>query len=225
MMSRPPQPAEAIKALTAAMEIAPEDPEVAFNLAAVLESSECCCCCKAGERILPLPVLAGGRNHVGSGIGMRRYPESSGHRWSFQPQTVASTVRCSSHCTRIPELTIKPTLSRLLSPSTARPRPVALSAPPPTFATSVPRSWPSRCARRRPTISKRCLEPIPLGTHSSLARTPRAAHPPSVLSPQPISSTRENLKSGKSHARATTKPVAPRYAHWRLPIYPTTIWS
>ncbi|RSH87976.1 uncharacterized protein EHS24_000499 [Apiotrichum porosum] len=40
MMSRPPQPAEAIKALTAAMEIAPEDPEVAFNLAAVLESTD-----------------------------------------------------------------------------------------------------------------------------------------------------------------------------------------
>ncbi|KLT45049.1 hypothetical protein CC85DRAFT_282954, partial [Cutaneotrichosporon oleaginosum] len=40
MMCKPPQTAEAIKSLTAAMEIAPEDPEIQFNLAAVLESSE-----------------------------------------------------------------------------------------------------------------------------------------------------------------------------------------
>lgn len=40
MMSEPRQPAEAIKALTAAMEISPEDPEIQYNLAAVLESSE-----------------------------------------------------------------------------------------------------------------------------------------------------------------------------------------
>jgi hypothetical protein len=44
MMSKPPQTAEAIKALTAAMNIAPEDPEIQFNLAAVLESSECDVC-------------------------------------------------------------------------------------------------------------------------------------------------------------------------------------
>ncbi|BEJ12174.1 hypothetical protein CspHIS471_0206340 [Cutaneotrichosporon sp. HIS471] len=40
MMCKPPQTAEAIKALTAAMEIAPEDPEIQFNLAAVLESTD-----------------------------------------------------------------------------------------------------------------------------------------------------------------------------------------
>ncbi|GMK55150.1 hypothetical protein CspeluHIS016_0202060 [Cutaneotrichosporon spelunceum] len=40
MMCKPPQAAEAIKALTAAMEIAPHDPEVQFNLAAVLESTD-----------------------------------------------------------------------------------------------------------------------------------------------------------------------------------------
>lgn len=40
MMSQPPNAPEAIKALTAALEIAPEDPEIQFNLAAILESSE-----------------------------------------------------------------------------------------------------------------------------------------------------------------------------------------
>lgn len=40
MMSEPREPAEAIKALTAAMEISPADPEIQYNLAAVLESSE-----------------------------------------------------------------------------------------------------------------------------------------------------------------------------------------
>lgn len=40
MMTKPPQTAEAITALTAAMEFAPDDPEIQYNLAAVLESSE-----------------------------------------------------------------------------------------------------------------------------------------------------------------------------------------
>jgi TPR repeat protein len=39
-MSKPPRPADAIKHLTSALELAPEDPEIAFNLAAVLESSK-----------------------------------------------------------------------------------------------------------------------------------------------------------------------------------------
>ena len=39
IMSKPPRPADAIKHLTSALELAPEDPEIAFNLAAVLESS------------------------------------------------------------------------------------------------------------------------------------------------------------------------------------------
>lgn len=39
-MNKPSQPAEAIKALTAAMEIAPDDPEIQFNLAATLESTD-----------------------------------------------------------------------------------------------------------------------------------------------------------------------------------------
>lgn len=40
MMSQPPNAPEAIKALTAALEIAPEDPEIQYNLAAILEASE-----------------------------------------------------------------------------------------------------------------------------------------------------------------------------------------
>ncbi|KAL7420774.1 hypothetical protein Q5752_004726 [Cryptotrichosporon argae] len=39
MMARPPRPAEAVKALTSAMQLAPEDPEIQFNLAAILEST------------------------------------------------------------------------------------------------------------------------------------------------------------------------------------------
>ncbi|EKC98664.1 hypothetical protein A1Q2_07024 [Trichosporon asahii var. asahii CBS 8904] len=39
MMSQPPNAPEAIKALTAALEIAPEDPEIQYNLAAILEAT------------------------------------------------------------------------------------------------------------------------------------------------------------------------------------------
>lgn len=48
-MTKPPQPAEAITALTAAMEISPEDPEIAYNLAAVLESSKSGCAVGGGH--------------------------------------------------------------------------------------------------------------------------------------------------------------------------------
>ncbi|ORY30559.1 hypothetical protein BCR39DRAFT_494484 [Naematelia encephala] len=40
IMSKPPQPALAIKHLTSALELAPDDPEIAFNLAAILESTD-----------------------------------------------------------------------------------------------------------------------------------------------------------------------------------------
>ncbi|KAK1925872.1 TPR-like protein [Papiliotrema laurentii] len=40
VMSKPPQPALAIKHLTAALKLAPEDAEIAFNLAAILESTD-----------------------------------------------------------------------------------------------------------------------------------------------------------------------------------------
>ncbi|KAI9634678.1 uncharacterized protein MKK02DRAFT_37555 [Dioszegia hungarica] len=39
ILSKPPQPALAVKHLTAALELSPDDPEIAFNLAAVLEST------------------------------------------------------------------------------------------------------------------------------------------------------------------------------------------
>ncbi|WVR06519.1 hypothetical protein IAU60_003550 [Kwoniella sp. DSM 27419] len=39
VLDNPPKPALAIKHLTAALELTPEDPEIAFNLAAVLEST------------------------------------------------------------------------------------------------------------------------------------------------------------------------------------------
>ncbi|WVQ73403.1 hypothetical protein IAR50_002975 [Cryptococcus sp. DSM 104548] len=39
IFDKPPRPALAIKHLTAALALAPEDPEIAFNLAAVLESA------------------------------------------------------------------------------------------------------------------------------------------------------------------------------------------
>ncbi|TYJ58330.1 hypothetical protein B9479_000876 [Cryptococcus floricola] len=39
IFDKPPKPALAIKHLTAALALAPEDPEIAFNLAAVLESA------------------------------------------------------------------------------------------------------------------------------------------------------------------------------------------
>jgi len=38
-MSEPPQPVLAIQHLTSALELAPDDPEIAFNLAVILESS------------------------------------------------------------------------------------------------------------------------------------------------------------------------------------------
>ncbi|KAL1413143.1 hypothetical protein Q8F55_000892 [Vanrija albida] len=40
MMSKPPNAPEAIKALTAAMSISPEDAEIQYNLAAILESTD-----------------------------------------------------------------------------------------------------------------------------------------------------------------------------------------
>ncbi|KAK4683591.1 hypothetical protein P7C73_g6647, partial [Tremellales sp. Uapishka_1] len=40
ILSKPPQPALAIKHLTSALQLSPEDPEIAFNLAAVLESTD-----------------------------------------------------------------------------------------------------------------------------------------------------------------------------------------